>query len=1207
MEFRLLGVLEVSDGARLVSVGTIKYKALLAILLLRANDVVSTDCLVDELWGGSPPASATATLRGYVSGLRHALEPGSKAGSHQMVKTRPSGYLLAVAPEQIDVARFEMLVREGCGQLRQEQWGPAVTSFEQALALWRGPPLSDFVYQSFAQVEAARLREVRLSAEEGRMTAALALGNHHEVVAQLGDLAAKAPLQERLWELLILALYRCGRQGDALRTYERLRRRLGEELGIEPTSRLRRLESSILVQDAELAWQPRVPAADQRRTTESFSLPQMLATEDRTVFVGRRDEAELFRRLWSTARAGGRQVLFLSGEAGIGKSRLAAEMAREAHAGGATVLYGRCDEELLVPHQPFMEALGHYVAESDPAETERHLGANGVELTQLLPHLRRQFPELPEPTPTQPETERYRLFDAVTEFLAHIATLAPLLLVLDDLHWADKATLLLLRHLLVRGPTDIAMLVLAIHRGDEPGATGCLAEVMADVQLLNRHPLDRISLGGLSEDDIAGVLEGTGRFARGAERLAVAQSIRRGTDGNALLVEEIVHHVGEDGALHEHPGLGRRTLDGVSAMGSAEGVRQVVTRRLSRLAPTTRHALAVAAVLGAQFDLDVVEHACGLEEEELLGGIEEAMSARLVTELPDSANRYSFCHAVVRDSIYSGLTRGRRCRLHRRVAGALEDIGTDGHDGGLAAIAFHLCKAGSAADAAKAIDFARRAAEQAVAQVGYEQAAQHYLDALEATGRLPTVDLDLRCELLLSLGDAQNKGGELSGAKGVFLQAADVARQLPDPERLGRAALGYGGPVPIAAYVDDPVTVELVEEALRALGGHDSACRALLLGRLAQWRYRSGSRQERMSLCREAVDIARRLDDPKVLACVLSDRNWALLGPDDLEDRIAAAKEIVELGEGLGNDELVLQGTQSLVHSYFELGDRGPLERARQARDRLAEELRQPHYLWPSIVSGASDAIIDGRFADAGVLVERAVASRYQADPRQASNVYLAQQFVLSWLQGRLGEQADALTDLAQHYPAETVRRTRGGWCLAEIGRLDEARAEIERLSSDTLAGMPRDLDFYPVVVGASIVSLRLDDARLASTLYDVLAPFAGRNCVVGQSAFLGAAGHYLGLLAHVLGRPETAVAHLEAALARHEEMGARPFVALSQHALAAALRTLDGHGHAARAEQLTLAAFVTATQLGMGALVNETSPPTGRVGHRQARSFRAG
>ncbi len=255
IQFRLLGALEVADGSSLISVGTIKSKSLLAILLLRANDVVSTDSLVEELWAGSPPPSATATLRGYVSGLRDALEPGVRTGAHELLKTRPSGYLLAVAPEQIDVGRFEMLVRTGREHLRRQQWDRAVTDFDQALALWRGPPLSDFGYQSFAQVEAARLGEIRLSAEEGWMTAELALGNHHGVVAQLRELASRAPLQEHLWGLLILALYRCGRQGDALRAYERLRRTLSDELGIEPSAELRQLERAILLQSDELIWQ----------------------------------------------------------------------------------------------------------------------------------------------------------------------------------------------------------------------------------------------------------------------------------------------------------------------------------------------------------------------------------------------------------------------------------------------------------------------------------------------------------------------------------------------------------------------------------------------------------------------------------------------------------------------------------------------------------------------------------------------------------------------------------------------------------------------------------------------------------------------------------------------------------------------------------------------------------------------------------------
>jgi DNA-binding SARP family transcriptional activator len=1197
MEFRLLGALEVAEAEALLSVGTIKHKALLAILLLHANEVVTTDALVDELWGGSPPPSATATLRGYVSGIRRALEPGVKAGHHSVLETRPSGYLLAVPPEQIDVSRFETLLRKGREELRRQRWAQASASFEQALALWRGPALSDFAYHPFAQAETTRLAEARLSAEEGRMTAELALGNHHEVVGELGNLAASTPFREHLWGLLIVALYRCGRQGEALRTYQRLRGALAEELGIEPSPELRDLEHSILGQDAELSWQPPhgqpgeaggIGAGGSRPSTVALPLPEALGTDERTAFVGRHAEEEILAMMWSQAVAGHRQLAVLSGEAGIGKSRLAKEVARNLHIEGAIVLYGRCDEELVVPHQPFIEALTHYVAECGADDLRSHLGATGQELSRLLPDVGRRLPGLPEPARAEPETQRYRLFDAVTELLARIAGSAALLLVLDDLHWADKPTLLLLRHLLLRGPDDVPLLVLGIRRDEEPGATDGLTEVLADVS--RRHRVERIALRGLSDDDIAGVLEVTGESRPDDEMLAVARAIRRETDGNPLFVEEIVHHLRETGALDQAPGAGSDTSGIISAIGIPDGVRQVVTRRLSRLAPATRQALAVASVIGPDFELDVMERAGGLEPDALLDALDQASSARLVVEVAEGGERYGFCHEVVRDSIYSGLTGARRAQLHRRVAGALEELAAGDPDARLAPRAHHLWKAGAAADAAKAVDCARRAAGHALAQVAYEQAALNYRQALEALQRQPRGDPALRCELLLCLGEAHNKAGELLEGKEVFLEAAEAARRLEAPEQLGKAALGYGGPVPVAAYVEDPVSVALVQEALRALGQHDSACRALLLTRLAQWSYRSSPFSERVSLCDQALEMARRLDDPRVLACVLHDRHWALFGRENLEDRVAVGREIRELGRRLGDDELVLQGDQCLVHAYLEWGDVPAFKRAVEGRDRLAQELRQPQYLWNVIVSKALDAILQGRFAEAAVMVERALATRYRADPRQASYVYLAQQFMLYWLQGRLDEQAAALTQLVQKYPSAAVRRAVAGWFLAETGRSAAARAELDVLSPSELAAAPTDLDFYATVAGATMTSVRLGDARLAPTLFEMLLPFASRNCIVGQSSFLGAASYYLGLLTRLTGQPAAAAVHLEAALARHLEMDAHPFVALTQYALAGTLHDLGGRPRRERADGLLRQSTATAARLGMAGLLKDAS-----------------
>lgn len=1196
MEFRLLGTLEVLQDDRQLTVGTIKHKALLAILLLHANEVVATDVLVDELWAGSPPPRAHATLRAYVSGLRQALEPGVRAGSHSLIETRPSGYLLGIAPDRIDVRRFDALVRDGRAGLRERRWEEAAGRFQEALALWRGPAFGDFTYHRFAGPEAARLAETRLAAEEGRMTAELALGRHREVVGELATLAESAPFREHVWGLWILALYRCGRQGEALRTYQRLRQALGEELGIEPSAELRQLEQSVLAQDIGLDWTPSdVGASRPRAPAASFPLQSMLATGDRTVFVGRELEEDALRALWARAVAGSRLVALVSGEAGIGKSRLAAEVARAANAEGGIVLYGRCDEELLVPHQPFIEALGHYVSECSREDLEAHLGSTGPELIRLLPEVGRLLPDLPEPPPAEPETQRYRLFDAVTELLSALATSAPVLLVLDDLHWADKPTLLLLRHLLLRGRDDVPLLILGIHRGDEPGATDGLADVLADVR--RRRPVERIVLGGLSDDDIAGVLGDSASWLPGGDTLAVAQAIRRETAGNPLFVEEIVGHLRETGALDETTAPNRRAPGIISAIGLPEGVREVVTRRLSRLSPDARETLTVASVIGADFEVDLMQAAGGLAPDSLLDAIEQARSARLVMEVTERGDRYSFCHQVVRDSIYSGLTGARRAQLHRRVAGALEELAAGDPEARLAPTAFHLSKAGAAADAAKTIDCARRAAKQALAQVAYEQAALHYRQALEAQERQARSDPALRCQLLLSLGEAHNKAGELPEAKAVFLLAAETARRLGATEQLGQAALGYGGPVPVAASIEDATSVELVEEALGALDEQDSACRALLTSRLAQWRYRSSPAQERRSLCEQALDMARRLDDPNVLACVLSNRNWALFGPEDLQDRIVAGQEIIDLGRRLGNDELVLEGLQCLVHGYLELGDIRSLGPAVVARDGLAEELRQPQYLWNVIVSKALDAIVQGRFADAGTLVERALATRYRADPRQASNVYLAQQFILYFLQGRLGEQAEALTQLVQKYPSEMVRRSVGGWFLAEVGQRGAAAASLDAITVADLVAVPRDLDFYPTVAGATVASFRLGDARLGPTLYDMLLPFATRNCIVGQSSFLGAASHYLGLLARLTGRPEAAVSHLEAALARHQEMGAEPFAALTEDALAGALRDVGGAERETRADELLGHSRATAARLGMAGLSQHASDGAGGRG----------
>jgi DNA-binding SARP family transcriptional activator len=597
MEFRILGPLEVvHDGASL-ALGGSKQRALLALLVLHANETLSASRLIDELWGERPPVTATKALRVHVSRLRKTL-------AEPVLITRGSGYELSVDPEMIDAYRFERLVREG--------------QSEQALALWRGEPLADIAHEPFVSAHAARLTDLRISALEQLIEAKLALGAHEESIGRLEALIAEHPYRERFRGQLMVALYRSGRQADALQAYRDARRALVDDLGIEPGEHLRELERAILAQDPALTAPVAAAYAPPARR------PPPRALQVSGPFVGRERELRQLRDAW--ARGSG--AVLVAGEAGIGKTRLAAELAGSVQ---RAVLYGRCDEGLAVPYQPFVEALG---------------------------------PSFPTAT------------DQLELFAATAARLDGQLLVLDDLHWASAPTLQMLRYVIRSEPRA---LILGTYR---------------DSGLPPDHPLrtldtERIVLGGLDEAEIAALLGDP--HAPGLPARLLAQ-----TNGNPFFVRELI----APAALHD-----------------------AIAQRVAQLSPDAQRLLSVASVAGSEFSVAVVEHAL---DADALDALDEATAAGLLTER--GHGDYAFTHALVRDTIYDGLSATRRARLHRAIGEALERAG----DAPVEALAYHFAEAEGGAD--KAAQYALAAGRDAIRRLGYEEAAGHLQRGLRAVG-----------------------------------------------------------------------------------------------------------------------------------------------------------------------------------------------------------------------------------------------------------------------------------------------------------------------------------------------------------------------------------------------------------------------------------------------------------------------------------------
>jgi DNA-binding SARP family transcriptional activator len=1138
MDFCILGPLEVHDGKHRLRLGGARQRALLGLLLLHANEVVSSDRLVDQLWDD---ADGSKALQVAVSRLRKVIGP-------DVLVTRPPGYELRVERGELDLHRFQELVAEG-----RAARDPAAASemLTEAVALWRGPPLADLTFEVSLQTDLARLDELRLAALEDRLDADLALGRHADVIGELEALMADNPLRERLRGQLMLALYRSGRQAEALDTYAETRRALVEELGIEPSRALRDLQEGILRQDPKL---DRPPAAEAQPDAS------------RAVFVGRERELAALVGALEDALVGWGRLVLVSGEPGVGKSRLADEAIGEARARGAIVLTGRCWEAGGAPaYWPWVQSLRAYVPQTELEALRAQLGDGAPDLAQLLPELRELFPDLSEAPTLESEAARFRLFEAVASLLKGASKARPLVLVLDDVHAADEPSLLLLQFV-ARGIAENRLLVVCAFRDVDPTMRDPLSSALAE--LVREPHTSQIALAGLSEPDVAEYVE----LSTGVQAVPrQVEAIYSETEGNPLFVGEVVRLLDAEGRIAEAD----------EQLGIPPGVRAVIGRRLGRLSERCRDLLVPASVLGREFGLDALARIGGLPREELLDALDEAIAERVLDDVPGSPGRLRFGHALMRDTLYDDLSSARRQQLHLDAGEALEAVYAADVEPHLAELALQFLAAGGAGDPAKGIDYARAAADRAARLFAYEEAARLYEMALEALGPDSAATARLRCELFLALADAQGRAGEGSDAKTTFLRAAELARSADEPELLARAAVSYGGRFVWDRAVSDERLVPLLEDALAAVGEADSALRIRLLSRLAAALRGEPSREPRERISEEAVQAARRMGDPAALAYALDAAGAAVHAPHTVERRLAEATEIVSLAGAVQDRERVYDGHEHAFWAAWEVGD--PARRASELASmrRVAEELRQPAQFWTLGLARAALAVAEGRFAEAEELIEQAAVVGERVQTWGASVARRLELFVLRRAKGRLeGFEGELQED--SEFPAPLVRRSVLANVYAQQERPAQAAAVVDELMRRELSGWHMDEEWLPSICLLADTCELIGATEHLGPLYELILPLGSLNAVAVPEVSLDSASRPLGVLATRLGRLGAAERHFEKALEMNERMGARPEIVHTQYDYARMLYVREGAGDRDRSRELLEAAIAGYRELGM-------------------------
>ena len=879
------------------------------------------------------------------------------------------------------------------------------------------------------------------------------------------------------------------------------------------------------------------------------------------------------------------RLALVGGEAGSGKSRLVRELADELAGEGVIVLYGACDAVVQTAYRPFAEALDQLTRDTDPELLRADLGSAGGELARLVPDLPARVAGLPFPIAADADTERHRLHTAVTDLLAGAARRQPLLLVLEDAHWADSATLVLLRHL-ARVTSEARVLVLATFRDTEGDVPPELADALADLRRLD--DVVRLHVEALSEEDVAEFMRRAGGDEIECVERDFSRAIRDLTEGNAFLLGELWRALAETDALTAEHGMLRLTRP-LREIATPQSVREVVSQRLARLDATTRDLLELAAVAGPEFELDVLRRAAPVELERL-DALEPAMRSGMIEELPFPALAYRFTHELVRRALYDRLSVLRRAELHLRIAEALEQADQPRRGHVLADLAHHFAAAAPIGGAAQAVEYNLLAAEAASAALAYDETAVR----LRAALLMGVKDERRRAQILLDLGTALFRAGRSLDSLQAFRQAAEIARELGEGELLARAAIGFETTCWRPGLIDEGAR-ELLEEASAVLAGEDSTLRVGLLGCLARALEFEGDPDAAARARGEAIAMARRIDDRRGLATVLMGVYWArtAMGPDDVLETLGEARD---LAEEIGDVEGQAEATQWRIIALMALSEIEPARAELMAGLEVAQHTRQPFILHVAEHQRSALALLEGHLAEAEAAAERSREWGQLLLGRDASSVYGVQMFGVRREQGRLAELAPVIRMLASGDRAGAAWRPGLAAMFAELAMEEQVHRELDRVHAEGLDPLREGLWLASLTYLADAAGA-IGHEPVASLVYPMLAPLAGTNIMIGHGvACYGAADRHLGMLASTLGDTDRAAAHFAAALEHNRRMGARTWLAHTAYEYGRMLLAEgDGdHGGRLLAEAIQLAESVGMPTLlaRAGALVPASASP---------------
>jgi class 3 adenylate cyclase len=923
----------------------------------------------------------------------------------------------------------------------------------------------------------------------------------------------------------------------------------------------------------EVLWEP-LGGAD---TRISIPLPGRLAVHPAVGVVGREAERQIITDAAKRVAGGeGREVLLVSGEAGLGKTTLVAEAARAAFDNGACVLFGHCEEDLATPYQLFAEALGHLVTHASEDQLLAHVDEHGSELARLVPALLSRIPDLSPSKATDSDTERHLMFAAAVGLLAMVSQHQSVVLVLDDLQWADKGSLLLLRHM-TSAELPMRVLVLGAYRDSELSHFHPLLETLASLH--RESGISRIELTGLDDTGVLSLMEATAGHTLDDAGVGLAHALFRETDGNPFFLGEVLRHLSETGAIYQDATGRWMAEESLQEMGLPDSVRQVIGARVGRLGEDAERVLSMAAVIGRDFDLYLLARATKTTEDELLDVLDAAAVASLVRELTGSSGRYSFTHALIQHTLHEDLGPTRRARAHRMVAEALEELCGDRPEARVGELARHWIAATQPIDLGKAITYSRQAGDAALSSLAPADALRYYAQALDLYPQATDPEPVLAIDLAIGLGTAQRQTGD-PAFRSTLLDASRRAAELGDTGRLVAAALANDRGSFSAVGTIDADKVEVLEIALAHLPP-DHPSRALVLSTLCQEFTFGSPFERRQALADEAISLAESTGDDATIVRVLNRVSYALRVPNMHEESLVRSASALTRAERARDPLLLFWAASRRLGIVGCAEDIEEMDRCLEIARSMSERLDQPTLNWLHTFQRSARAIIAGDTDRAEELATAALQIGTDSGEPDAAVMYGVQFMCVSWQRGTMGDLVPLIEQTAAEYPGVPTIAAAIATAHAEGDRTDAARNLLEQFAA-TGFDLPLDMSWFMGMVCYAEAAIACRDSKYARPLFDRLAPWADQWSS-NDATMGGPASTFLGGLATVLGHYDEANAFFAQAGASCDRVGAKFFAARTDLLWGRMLAERNAPGDPEKARDLLTKAQTAAAVHGYG------------------------